>query len=352
MKRYLLTTALTLISALTFSQERIAVLPFEVLDNVLTVNEAVQLYQNFSNQFTNISKGNFNVVPRQDIDKLINTEARFQFSEFSAKAKTAEMERVLNGTQILFGRIGKWDNSINISVSLYTYPELIQLPGGANMRVANKGELLDKIPELVQSMQNNIGNATARQPAISQPLPQSSPQPLQNNTVPSGLKYKLVDGKSVTITGYTGKEKILNIPERIEGLPVTAIENKSFMLCTSLTSVTIPSSVTSIGNNAFNACKSLTSVTIPSSVTSIGEWVFAHCTSLTSVTIPSSVTSIGDYAFFSCTSLTSVTIPSSVTSIGDCAFDDCKSLTRVTLSRKTKVGYRTFPIKARITYSD
>ena len=40
------------------------------------------------------------------------------------------------------------------------------------------------------------------------------------------------------------------------------------------------------------------------------------CSSLTSVTIPNSVTSIGDYAFWYCTSLTSVTIPNSVTSIG------------------------------------
>ena len=41
------------------------------------------------------------------------------------------------------------------------------------------------------------------------------------------------------------------------------------------------------------------------------------CSSLTSITIPSSVTSIGDYAIEYCSSLTSITIPNSVTSIGD-----------------------------------
>jgi len=165
MKKTLLTTLL-FISALSFAQERIAVFPFEVLDNAVTVNEAVQLYRNFSNQFTNISAGRFSVVPRQDIEKLINMEARFQLSDFSAKAKTAEMERVLNGTHILSGVIGKVGSRINVSVSLYTYPDLIQLPGGADMRVANKDELFDKIPELVQSMQDTIGSGG--RPAVQQ----------------------------------------------------------------------------------------------------------------------------------------------------------------------------------------
>jgi formylglycine-generating enzyme required for sulfatase activity len=40
---------------------------------------------------------------------------------------------------------------------LYTYPELVQLPGGASLSVTNKNDLFDKIPDLVQNMQNAIG---------------------------------------------------------------------------------------------------------------------------------------------------------------------------------------------------
>ena len=80
----------------------------------------------------------------------------------------------------------------------------------------------------------------------------------------------------------------------------------AFEGCSSLTSLTIPSSVTSIGFSAFSGCSGLTSLTIPSSVTSIGDDAFYGCSGLTSLTIPSGVTSIGGYAFYGCSGLTSI----------------------------------------------
>ena len=110
---------------------------------------------------------------------------------------------------------------------------------------------------------------------------------------------------------------------------VTTIGYFAFSNCTGLTSITIPSSVTSIGIYAFDRCTGLTYVTIPGSVTSIGNHVFNNCTGLTSITIPNDVTSIGDYAFYNCTGLTSITIPSSVTSIGQQVFYNCTGLTQI-----------------------
>ena len=83
-----------------------------------------------------------------------------------------------------------------------------------------------------------------------------------------------------------------------------------------------------LGRSAFSGCSSLTSLTIPSSVTSIGESAFV-CSGLTSLTIPSGVTSIGEAAFSGCSGLTSLTIPSSVTSIGSSAFSGCSGLTSI-----------------------
>ncbi len=158
---------------------------------------------------------------------------------------------------------------------------------------------------------------------------------------------------AVTITGYTGS-RVVEIPAKIEGLPVraigdfafsgklhqssieipdsvTSIGSFAFADCINLMHITIPAGVTSIGESAFYGCSSLTSIAIQTGVTSIGRFAFADCISLTSVTIPDSVTSIEDYAFDSCISLASVIIPDSVTSIGRSVFGDCTSLTSVTI---------------------
>jgi len=103
---------------------------------------------------------------------------------------------------------------------------------------------------------------------------------------------KSKDGKSITIDEYKGKATAVNIPAKIQNLPVTEIGSKAFYANRSITSVTIPNGVTSIGKNAFEACINLTSVTIPNSITSIGNLAFRDCIRLTSVnfggTIPSS----------------------------------------------------------------
>jgi hypothetical protein len=412
MKKFLLIVTLVLIGSMSFAQERIAVFPFENLNNVLTQEESIFFYRQFSNEFANRSAGRFIPVPRVDVEKLFQIEEGFQLDRLSSRAKTAEVERVLNGTQILTGIIGRRGNSISITISLYTFPDFGQLPGGVDRRVGTTDELFNIIPELVRSMQNEIANS-------EQPLPE-------------GLLYEIINGRAVTVTDYIGNAVTLDIPVQIQGLPVTAIQGKefngssltnitipssvtsiesgSFVRCSSLTSITvdsrnpayssidgvlfdkntrtiikcprgrqgtyaipssittiedaafagcgsltsiaIPSSVTSIGNYAFYICSSLTSITIPSSVTSIGNETFFYCKSLASISIPSSITSIGFAAFFYCESLVSVSIPSSVTSIDFAAFQNCNSLTSVTISRRTQVVNLVFPPSAKITYRD
>ena len=130
---------------------------------------------------------------------------------------------------------------------------------------------------------------------------------------------------------------LIRCPERKQGeyvIPssVTRIEEKAFLGCKYLTSITIPEGVTSIEGSAFSGCISLTSIAIPSSVKNIGGYAFSNCSSLTSITISNGVTSIGGRAFEDCSGLTSISIPSSVTYIENRAFYGCSGLTSIEVS--------------------
>ena len=74
---------------------------------------------------------------------------------------------------------------------------------------------------------------------------------------------------------YTTQIANVNSAKTIRiGFNVTTIGIRAFYGCSSLTSVTIPSSMVGIGNNAFGACIGLTSMTIPEGVTYIGNGAF------------------------------------------------------------------------------
>ena len=205
----------------------------------------------------------------------------------------------------------------------------------------------------------------------------------------TGIYYEISNGE-VTIIDAKSGIKTADIPESINGYPVTSIGSNAFYGCTSLSRVTIPDSVISIGTGAFDntawyysqpngdvyagkvyykykgtmpkntrikikngtkgiaycafyECDGLIGVTIPDSVMIIDGGAFYGCTSLSSVTIPDSVKSIGYSAFSYCTSLSSVTIGNSVTIIDESAFNNCTSLTNLTIPNSvTSIGEYAF----------
>lgn len=203
----------------------------------------------------------------------------------------------------------------------------------------------------------------------------------------------------VTITGYTGSDTNLIIPDTIEGYPVTVIGDSAFMI-SPLTSVVIPDSVTTIRDNAFSCSFFLQSVSIGANVTYIGQdafyWcpltsltvaeanpsyctvedvlfnkqkttlilypgnksgsftipagvtdlrtnAFAYCHLLTSVVIDGDLGTISDGVFYGCSALTSVTIGDNIDIIGKGAFADCSQLKEVYfLAPRTSVGEAAF----------
>ena len=196
------------------------------------------------------------------------------------------------------------------------------------------------------------------------------------------------------VTGCKPDVTAVEIPESIEGVPVTCIDMYAFQL-SSLTSVTIPETVTTIGHGAFGNFKGLTSVKLPDSIESVGIKAFQDCTSLETVefpdhvvafnslvfdntpwlkaqrekgplvivndmlldaygaegdvVIPSTVKYVASSAFAQNTAVTSVVFPASVTSINDDVFFMCSNLTSVEMKGCDYIGIMAFAYCDKLT---
>ena len=141
------------------------------------------------------------------------------------------------------------------------------------------------------------------------------------------------------ITGASYGVKNLDIPAEINGIAITAIEDRAFSYSTpspdrpytfSFDRVTIPGSVKKIGKEAF-CCTPIKELIICDGVEEIGDYAFEELNGPKTLILPDSVTFIGKGAFYYSHSLESVTIPGSVKTISEIAFTDCFALKELTL---------------------
>ena len=237
--------------------------------------------------------------------------------------------------------------------------------------------------------------AETTEEVTTQPVQEKKAEPVgasvdADETVGKSSFTYTVSNDQVTITGLSDEYLTdLVIPEKIEGLPVTAIKESAFSGCSQITSITVPNSVTSIGDGAFKGTNP-TKVTLPfiggsrsttgyagvfgyifgsenvnnsysassgtiyqypngnynkyyyfvpktikeviiTDDTRVPENAFYNCSWIENIEV-NQVSSIGSYAFFQCSSLVSFVIPNSVTSIGTYAFNNCSSLTEISIS--------------------
>ena len=212
----------------------------------------------------------------------------------------------------------------------------------------------------------------------------AAPTPAENFTytvVGEGTPDPTFEG-TVTITGYTGGDIVVVIPDTIEGRSVTVIAENAFADKTFIEAISVPDTVLSIGKGAFKGCKSLKSLrtpivtcadapfvgalfgadtfesnyTVPSELSTlvisslkapqgvemdypglvIPKTAFYNCRSLEVIALPADTCEIGDFAFYGCQSLTYLdTAETRLTSVGRNAFTNCSSL--LTLNLPTTV---------------
>ncbi len=120
--------------------------------------------------------------------------------------------------------------------------------------------------------------------------------------------YEVNDDGTISITGYTGEEKSLEVPATLDGYIVSEIANHAFEANWDITSVVLPEGLTVIGEGAFMDCSALTDITIPTTVSQISRAAFASCTSLTSIELSETVSVVQEEAFTGCTAMAQLII--------------------------------------------
>lgn len=156
------------------------------------------------------------------------------------------------------------------------------------------------------------------------------------------LKYIAYD-THIAITGFDGTVTEVEIPEKINKLPVTTIEKEAFYNATNLKKITIPEGVETIGISAFYNCSTLTEVNLPSTLKEIHYFAFQKCISLEEISLPDSITYLGHYAFADCAEMKKIVFPKGLSDISYGVCNGCLSLEEVVIENgASKISYHAF----------
>ncbi|MBR1663574.1 MAG: leucine-rich repeat protein [Ruminococcus sp.] len=171
--------------------------------------------------------------------------------------------------------------------------------------------------------------------------------------------YEVQSDGTAMLTGYSGYESVVLVPETIDGYAVTVLGERSYYNCNDIVEVVMPDTILKLSSHwdgpfkkcsnlekvylsnkiveipyeTFYYCTSLESIDIPASVRTICSCAFMDCTGLKTLNLSNGLKTIEGSAFSGCTSLNNVVLPSSVSSIGNYAFENCKSLTKITIPK-------------------
>lgn len=175
----------------------------------------------------------------------------------------------------------------------------------------------------------------------------------ENTVTPKeDLTYKVSeDGAGIIITGYTGGELVVVLPDSIDDLPVTTIDEGAFEGMGNLKAIYIPDSVSTVGFGALKGCQSLSTLRTP--VAEVSAYPYfgalfgaksyevnasAVPDALTTLIIGGSVETIPAYSFFDCNSIACISLPKTLKIIEKFAFWGCTELTYLNLSDTSLVA--------------
>lgn len=182
------------------------------------------------------------------------------------------------------------------------------------------------------------------------------------------MTFKVTDETAKTCEVYVNAidantSGSVTIPSDVNGYKVTGIGNNAFYKCSSITSVSIPSTVTKIGYNSFRDCSSLNNITggtkvefidggytfyntpwfnnLPDGLNYVGRVLLVYqgeMPSDTKINVAEGCTHICDEAIYKQPGLIEIHIPGSVRSMGTFSpIQYCENLSKITVDETNPV---------------
>ena len=186
-------------------------------------------------------------------------------------------------------------------------------------------------------------------------------------TYNDSINYEVINGE-ITITGCAKDSITLDIPNEIDGIPVTKLSSNAFWRALDLEVINIPDSVVLIEEYTFSSNLNLTEMNVdennqnytsvdgvlfnkdvseliqfpikkssiiyevPATVTTLKTRAFSQA-EIRGVKLPTGLKTIEASTFLGCFQLLNITIPSTVSNIGVYSFISCPLLTDIKVSR-------------------
>ena len=185
-----------------------------------------------------------------------------------------------------------------------------------------------------------------------------------------------------SVTGYTGTDTNISIPESAAGVRIKTISENAFKGNDKIKKVTLPSTMLIIDRYAFENCSALETVILNDGLETIADYAFRNsavavcdltdsigslgkysfygckklsgtvhipanlyrgmkytfygCEKLTDIEFSPRFSEIGENMFYNCTGLTKITIPETVKKICNYAFSGCTGLTEIEIPAETE----------------
>ena len=159
-----------------------------------------------------------------------------------------------------------------------------------------------------------------------------------------GYTYTNAKGGGIKLTGYTGQDLKLVIPDTMDGKKVTEIGDGCFSGNPWPQRVYVPEGVVKIGDYGFECCSRMEKIYLPDSLREVGDGAFSGCGVLKLADFSDGVTSIGDGAFMACQNLAQIALPANLQKLGKFAFAFCNDLSNVSFrgNKLTVIPERAF----------